>query len=127
MLVRIASTSGSNRRAFTQVEIDGKMYGRDICAVFFSHDTRPPYKINLRLVYDDGTVWDSATAQNPPPEDKTEQDRTFEKMWETYRTGYEKFLTEGGIPYPTSAESCRQIRKPRIFRAFDRLARHFGR
>ena len=79
MFIRIVSATVGERE-HTEFEIDGKMYGGDVKAVTFSHDTSKPRGkgINIRMVYEDGKVWDSASGAPLPPID--DPDREFDKV-----------------------------------------------
>ena len=77
MLIRIVSVSDGDLE-HTEFEIDGKMFGGDVKAVTFSHDSTKPHGsgINIRMVYGDDKVWDSSSGESLPPID--DHDRHFD-------------------------------------------------
>ena len=64
------------------VDVDGKLFGEDVKAVYFSHDTKKPFDDSHRLYavieFTDGTVWDTSKDKEPPS--KPAMDGTF-KHW----------------------------------------------
>lgn len=97
MLIRIVSSTDGGLD-HTEFEIDGKMFGGDVQAVTFSHDCTKPYEpgksnINIRMVYGDGKIWDSASGDPLPPID--DPDRDFDKVSDMYKKYYESRGGEG--------------------------------
>lgn len=64
------------------IDVDGKLFGEDVKAVYFTHDCKKPYDDSHRLYavieFDDGTVWDTSKDKEPPG--KPAMDGTF-KQW----------------------------------------------
>ena len=99
MLIRIISASYGDWE-HTEFEIDGKMFGGDVKSVTFSHDSTKPRGtgINIRMVYGDGKVWDSASGE-PLPQIHN-PDRHFDTVNKRVKDYYEGREAANDAPCP---------------------------